>query len=115
MAPKIVFVSDDVLFWARVHAAAKAAGSDAFRVSDEIGMESAFAAGGVTRVIVDLSVRSLDALAWAARWKRAAAPPQLVAYGSHVDEARLAAARGAGFDAVMANSQFHRTLSEWVR
>ena len=114
MKRKILFVSNDVMFWARVHSAAAAAGSAASRIADEGGMEAAFLEGGVSRVIVDLGSRTLDIPAWAARWKASTAPPQLVAFGSHVDEAALAAAENAGFDVVMANSRFHRTLSEWV-
>ena len=114
MKSKILFVSNDVMFWARVQSAAKAAGSDAVRVGDEAGMEQAFRDGGVSRVIVDLGSRAVDFAAWAGRWKGASPPPQLVAFGSHVDEAALAAARSAGFDVVMANSRFHASLAEWV-
>ena len=114
MNRKILFVSSDVLFWASVQAAAKAAGCAASRVDDEAAMEAAFKEGGVSRVIVDLGSRGLDIAAWVLRWKGSSTPPQLVAFGSHVDEAAQTAARSAGFDVVMANSRFHRTLSEWV-
>jgi hypothetical protein len=114
MNRKILFVSGDVMFWARVHSAAKAAGCDAVRAGDEAGVEAAFRDGGITRVIVDLGTRAIDLAAWAARWKGASPAPQLVAFGSHVDEAAMEAAKAAGFDEVMANSRFHRTLNEWV-
>lgn len=114
MSEKILFVSDDVFFWARVHGLAKSLGSTAVRVGDEATMEAAFQAGGVARVIVDLGSRSVDALAWAARWKGASPAPQLVAFGSHVNEAAFAAARAAGFDEVMANSRFHRSMADWL-
>jgi DNA-binding response OmpR family regulator len=114
MNERILFVSDDVFFWARVHAAAKALGRDAVRVGDEAAMDAAFRAGGVARVIVDLGSRSVDALAWAARWKGSSPVPQLIAFGSHVDEAGFKAAREAGFDLVMPNSRFHRSLTEWL-
>ena len=114
MNQKILFVSDDVFFWARVHGVAKTLGRDAIRVGDEKAMEEAFRAGGVARVIVDLGSRSVDALAWAARWKGSSPAPQLIAFGSHVNEAALAAARDAGFDLVMPNSRFNRSLSEWL-
>ena len=111
---KIVFVSSDVMFWARVHAAAKAAGSDAVRVGDEAGMEAAVRDGSVSRVIFDLGFKEFDAAACAARWTSSSPRPQLVAFGSHVDEDAMAAAKNAGFDVVMPNSRFHRTLPEWV-
>jgi DNA-binding response OmpR family regulator len=114
MNGKVLFVSDDVFFWARVHALAKSLGRDAVRVGDEAAMDAAFRAGGVARVIVDLGSRSVDTLAWAPRWKGASPAPQLVAFGSHVDEAAFARAREAGFDVVMPNSRFNRSLSEWL-
>jgi hypothetical protein len=114
MIGKILFVSNDVFFWARVQGLAKTLGREAVRIGDEAAMEAAFRSGGVARVIVDLGSRSVDARAWAARWKEASPAPQLVAFGSHVDEEGFAAARDAGFDVVMANSRFNRSLAEWL-
>lgn len=114
MNGKILFVSDDVFFWARVHGIAKSLGRDAVRIGDEAAMDAAFGAGGVARVIVDLGSRSVDALAWAPRWKGSSPAPQLIAFGSHVNEAALAAARDAGFDLVMPNSRFNRDLPGWL-
>jgi DNA-binding response OmpR family regulator len=114
VSDKILFVSDDVFFWARIQGLAKSLGRNAVRVGDEATMDAAFQAGGVARVIVDLGSRSVDGLAWAARWKRASPVPQLVAFGSHVNEAAFAAAREAGFDEVMANSRFSRSIADWL-
>jgi DNA-binding response OmpR family regulator len=114
MSGKIVFVSSDIFFWARVSGLARARGRDAVRVDDEAAMEAAFRAGGVSRVIVDLGTRAVDALAWAPRWKAAEPAPQLIAFGSHVDDVAFAAARDAGFDVVMPNSRFHRELADWL-
>jgi DNA-binding response OmpR family regulator len=112
MDGKVLFVSDDVFFWARVQGTAKTLGRDIRRIGDEASMEAAFREGGVARVIVDLGVRSVDALAWARRWKAVSPAPRLLAFGSHVDEAGLAAARDAGFDEVMPNSKFNRSIAE---
>ena len=114
MTGKILFVSDDVFFWARVHGLAKTLGREAVRVGDEAAMDAAFRSGGVARVIVDLGSRSVDARAWVPRWKGSSPAPQLIAFGSHVDEAAFAAAREAGFDLVMPNSRFNRQLAEWL-
>jgi len=114
MSGKILFVSDDVFFWARVASLAKTLGREAVRVGDEATMDAAFRAGGVSRVIVDLGSRSVDALAWAARWKGTSPAPQLIAFGSHVHEEAFAAARDAGFDLVMPNSKFNRQLADWL-
>jgi DNA-binding response OmpR family regulator len=114
MTGKILFVSSDVFFWARVQGLAKSMGVDAVRIDDEAAMDAAFREGGVTRVIVDLGSRRVDALAWSPRWKSTTPAPQLIAFGSHVDEASFAAARAAGFDHVMANSRFNRELPDWL-
>ena len=114
MNEKILFVSDDVFFWARVASLAKTLGREAVRVGDEASMDAVFRAGGVSRVIVDLGCRSVDALAWAARWKATSPAPQLIAFGSHVHEESFAAAREAGFDLVMPNSKFNRDLANWL-
>lgn len=112
---RIVFVSADLLFWSRVFSLARSAGSEAVRVADEDGMERAFRQGGVTRILADLSVPGVDLPGWAARWKSLDAPPELVAFGSHVDEGALEAARRAGFDRVLPNSRFNREVAELVR
>ena len=111
MNGKILFVSDDVFFWARVQGSARAAGREAVRIGDEAAMDAAFREGGVAQVIADLGSRSVDVAAWVGRWKGVSPPPRLIAYGSHVDEGALAAARAAGFDEVMPNSRFNRELA----
>jgi hypothetical protein len=112
MSGRILFVSDDVMFWARVLAAARLLSRDVVRIDGNAAMEEAYRTGGVARVIADLGSRSVDVLAWAARWKAAPSVPELVAFGSHVDETALSAARAAGFDRVMPNSRFHRSVAD---
>ncbi len=112
MSGGVLFVSGDVFFWARVSAAAKSAGRGAVRIDNEAAMQAAFTAGGVSLVIADLGLRSLDLTSWARRWKESSPAPRLVAFGSHVDEAALAAAREAGFDQVMPNSRLQRSLGD---
>ncbi len=115
MAGKILVVTDDVFFWARIQGAAKDAGREAFRAGDEAAMEAAFASGGVDRILADLTSRAVNVLDWARRWKSLATPPRLIAFGPHVDETALRAALEAGFDDAMPNSRFHRRLAEHVR
>jgi DNA-binding response OmpR family regulator len=112
MAGKVLLVSDDVMFWAKVHGVAKAAGIPVARIPDEAAMEAAFREGGVAKVLADLGSRSVDLHGWARRWKAVAPPPRLIAYGSHVDAAGMDRAVEAGYDEVMPNSRFHRSLSE---
>jgi hypothetical protein len=115
MSGKILFVSDDVMFWATVRARAAGLGCDIARIDGDAAMAAAVVDGGVTRVIADLGSRSVDACAWAPRLKALDPAPELIAFGSHVNEGSLAAARAAGFDRVMANSAFVRSLDELLR
>src|SRR5262249_48361672 len=87
VSARILFVPDDVFFWARVQAAARSAGSDARRIGDEEGLAAAAAEGGVSRVLFDLGVRAVDPRACAVRFKAVSPTPELVAFGAHVDEA----------------------------
>jgi DNA-binding NarL/FixJ family response regulator len=112
MAGKVLLVSDDVMFWAKVHGLAKAAGVPATRISDEAAMEAAVREGNLAKVFADLGSRSVDLIGWAPRLKALAPPPRLIAYGSHVDTESLRRAVEAGYDEVMPNSQFHRSLAE---
>lgn len=110
MAPTILVVCDDLFFWARIEGAARALDRSVERVRDLEAAERRIRDGAVRRVLVDLSASGLDVLACARRWKAVAEPPELVAFGSHVDEAALAAARAAGFDRVLARSRFTTAL-----
>jgi DNA-binding response OmpR family regulator len=111
----VLLVSGDLMFWSRVRDAAVRIGRSVSRVDDETGMEEAFRSGGVAKILVDLEVRGLDPLDWAARWKARPDCPLLVAYGSHVDGDRLEAAEKAGFDLVLPRSRFHRSVEELLR
>jgi DNA-binding NarL/FixJ family response regulator len=115
MAGKVLLISDDVMFWANVHALAKGAGVPAARVADEASMEAAVREGNLAKVFADLGSRSVDLLGWARRLKALDPPPRLIAYGSHVDAEGMERAAAAGFDEVMPNSRFHRTLPELLR
>lgn len=115
MSGRVLVVTDDVFFWGRVHGVAKGLGAEVARVGSEAAMEEAFRTGGVRRILADLGSRSVDVLAWAPRWKAAASPPELVGYGSHVDEVALARAGAAGFDRAMPNSRFNRELADLLR
>ena len=107
-------VCDDLFFWARIHAAARAAGSEVRRIADDQALEELLAAGAPGRVLVDLAARSVDAIAWAPRLRALDPAPQLVAFGSHMDVAAFERARQAGFDPVLARSKFVADLPLWV-
>ena len=66
-------------------------------------------------VIIDLGQNGLDLPGIVADVRAKSASARIVAFGSHVNEAALAAARTAGCDDVMPNSQFDRTYVELLR
>lgn len=112
MSRRILVVCDDLLFWARIRAAAVANGVAAVRVSDGPALEAALREGGFHRVLADLDARSVDPLALATRLRGSPDPPALVAFGSHVDEALFERARLAGYDEVLPNSVLNRRVAE---
>jgi CheY-like chemotaxis protein len=115
MSRRILVVCDDLLFWARIRAAAAAGGALAVRVSSGEALEAALREGGIVRVLADLDARSVDPLALAARFRALPDPPTLVAFGSHVDEDRMERARLAGYDEVLPNSALNRRVAELAR
>jgi CheY-like chemotaxis protein len=112
MSRRILVVCDDLLFWARIRAAAEASGATAVRATDGAALEAALAEGPIARVLADLDARSVDPLALATRLRSLPDPPRLVAFGSHVDVALLERARLAGYDEVLPNSELHRRVAE---
>ena len=73
-------------------------------VPDAVFVRDAASCVGATVVLVDLGRHGGDVGA-----VRAVAPDaRIVAFGSHVDEVGLAAARAAGADLVLPRSQFFR-------
>ena len=68
-------------------------------------------AAGTALVILDLSAGGLEVAPILEALKGLAEPPgRIVAFGPHVHEQRLAAAREAGCDEVMSRGQFHSTM-----
>ncbi|MBI2823988.1 MAG: response regulator transcription factor [Planctomycetia bacterium] len=66
------------------------------------------AAEGFDIAILDLSAAGLDVRALVRRLRALPAPPRaILAFGPHVHESLLAAAREAGCDAVVSRGQFH--------
>jgi CheY-like chemotaxis protein len=72
-------------------------------------------AGAPRLVIFDLSMSGLDPAIVLPKLKELATPPQrIVAFGPHVHEAKLAAAREAGCDEVVSRGRFHADLDAIV-
>lgn len=112
MAPLCLVLSDDLLDSSRVGGHARAAGLDVLACRDSAGLLAAVARGPALAVL-DLHNPTLDAAAVVPALK--AAGCRVVGYGSHVDAARLRAARQAGCDEVLPRSAFFDGLEDRLR
>ena len=109
MSAAVHLLTDDLMFIPRVTGAVESAGH-ALQVSGSTAaVIDALAASPVQLLLIDLSTRSLDlpelldSLCTESR-------PAVLAYGPHVQEDRLAAARDAGCDLVVPRSRFSGEL-----
>jgi CheY-like chemotaxis protein len=112
MSEKVVAWAADLVFGARIRAAAEAAGRPLrlVRGGEELWQVVRDEAPGL--VVVDLDARG-DPVAAITRLKSEAATQTLplVAYASHVREDVLRAARAAGADRVLARGVFARSIA----
>ena len=101
-----VLLTGDLIFSSRASGAAARCDSQLAVVDSAEAACQACASGEVTLVIVDLTTGGLDMRALVPQL-RAHSPREIsiVAYGPHVQEATLAAARKAGCDEVLARGQ----------
>jgi CheY-like chemotaxis protein len=69
-------------------------------------------APGCRLVLLDLASPGVDPSALMPRLQKLTPAPAVVAFGPHVHEKNLAAAKEAGCDEVLTRGQFHRDLPE---
>ncbi len=109
--PAVVLFSNDLTVLSRVQGAATRLGKAVRCVSTcpqvvDCGNDEASDV-----LIVDLSAPSLDIEKLVAQWNsKNASAARIVAFGPHVHEERLAAARQAGCDVVVSRGQFFSQL-----
>lgn len=104
---------DDLFFRSRIEATAEAAGVPLLVSRDLPQLVGRIDADGGRGVLVDLSLDvAIEAIA---TLKRRAEPIVVVAWGSHVDQPAMDAARGAGADRVLPRSAFTRRLPDILR
>lgn len=103
LPPRVVAVVRDLIFASRI----RGQGTDVTLVRDP----ALLAGAPGDRALVDLNLPG--ALEAAVAWRDAAAAPAgrtLIGFVSHVDRAAIDRARAAGFDQVLARSQFVQVL-----
>ena len=65
--------------------------------------------------LIDLTLPNLDIIQAVAALKSHEPPPRVIAFGPHVHEGKLEAARQAGCDAVISRGQAHRDLANLLQ
>src|SRR5437867_10940170 len=102
-----LLLSDDLMFTSRITGTARDRGYVIRTARNADALWQMAAERPPRCVVLDLSNPGLDIAAFMGRLQALGqARPFVVAYGSHVDTATLAAARAAGCDRVMPRSQF---------
>jgi CheY-like chemotaxis protein len=113
--PVIVAVVNDLMFGARIRAAAEHAQATCIFARTPAALHEH--AAGAALVLLDLETRWLDAPAEISRLKAEATTVHVpvVAFGSHVLGDVLRAAQAAGAERVLARSAFVQALPDLVR
>lgn len=105
----VLFLSKDLMFSSRVLACGRELGIKLSIVSE--ANQCAAQASSARLVLLDLSTSGLKPNELVPQLRRLAHPPEaIVAFGPHVHEAKLAAARDAGCDEVLARGEFNNRL-----
>lgn len=104
---KVVLLSSDLMVVSRVEGAAAQTGAKIRAASNAAAAIEFCSDEQVDVLIVDLSMPALDPTALVTQLRADASHSvRVVAFGPHVHEERLAAAREAGCDTVMSRGQF---------
>lgn len=110
----IVYLTNDLMFSSRVAGAAKAAGVDVRVVGSVASLLDSLSNEGIRLVILDLTLPSLDPTTVLPEIRSAAANVSVIAYGPHVHEQKLAAAKDAGCDQVLSKGQFSSSITNLI-
>lgn len=109
-----VFLSSDLMFGSRVLGAARMLGVP-LSMAPTIDKLPAIAGESCRLVLVDLGQGSGDLPGTVTAIRAAAPQARIVAFGAHVDEAALEAARAAGCDDVLTRGQFNQRYVELLK
>lgn len=102
----VVFLSGDLMFASRVKAAAESAGL-VFQFSGNLPEENT---DSIRFVVLDLATRSGLTAEIVGQCEQRCPQAELIAYGPHVQVAKLTAAKEAGIPIVLTRGQFDQRL-----
>ena len=108
----VLFLTKDLVFSSRVSGRTQALGIELSVVSQADQLVANAARHQVQLVLLDLNTPGLDLNQLVPQLRRPTRPPKaIIAFGPHVHEARLAAAREAGCDEVLARGEFNSHMA----
>jgi DNA-binding NarL/FixJ family response regulator len=112
----IVLITSDLACASSVAGAAARVGAELRTALGAAAVDEKLAGAPPALVIVDLSMRDIrPAQLVPALRARLPENTQILAFGSHVHTALLAAAREAGCDRVISRGEFHARMDEYLR
>jgi DNA-binding response OmpR family regulator len=117
MSGLVLALCDDLIFASRIELESTRAGAAFRRVGTQAALQEVIRTSRPKLVVVDLDGMGFDGVAAieSLRDEREAAGVRVIAYGSHVEPERLAAALAAGAADSMARSEFVRRLPAEIR
>ncbi|MBW3542415.1 MAG: hypothetical protein KY476_19290 [Planctomycetes bacterium] len=110
----IVYLTRDLVFSSRAGAAGAQTGCRVQVVGNEEAALQRAADPDCRLIILDLGTPGLDVASFVAALPPEKRPP-VIAYDSHINEARLQSARDAGCDEVLSRGRFDATLPQILR
>lgn len=115
MSQRAVLLTSDLIFSTKVTGTARALGLE-IAVAADVEKAAELCCGEPPGcVFIDLGLPGLEISSVVSRLRSAAGTVPTVAYGSHVDKARLDQARVAGCDEVLPRSKFSAELPALLR
>jgi DNA-binding response OmpR family regulator len=102
----ILLVSADLMIVSQVDSTARKQGGTVRAVASGEAAASAAKETAVSLIVIDLGNAAVDVSSLVAQLRAAQPAARIVAFGPHVHEAKLAAARDAGCDEVLSRGGF---------
>jgi DNA-binding NarL/FixJ family response regulator len=110
-----LLVCADLIFTTKIRNTAAELGYEIVTAQDEAAAERALERGCPRAVFVDLTAGAVSSASALRRYRELARDTCFVAFGPHVDDEALAAARAAGCEIVLPRSKFAAKLPELLR
>jgi DNA-binding NarL/FixJ family response regulator len=111
----IVLLTNDLMFQSKVSGAVRNAGKQLVVDRSVERLVQRADANAVKLALIDLSLQPLDLAHTVASLKDSFGNASILAFGAHVDVARLEEAKRAGADSVLTRGQFDRDMNEIVQ